>query len=134
MKTQNIVLDTNILVSALMSPKGKPAQIHKMFMKRSITLIVSQGIIDEYIDVLHRVYLHLDLNDVGILLAAIDKFAKKFDIIPSTDYMIDEDDRVFYDTARMADAYLITGNKKHFPDKPNIITPAEFLSLINSDE
>jgi hypothetical protein len=41
--------------------------------------------------------------------------------------MPDESDRVFYDVAKTAGAYLITGNTKHFPQEPFILTPAEFV-------
>jgi hypothetical protein len=43
--------------------------------------------------------------------------------------MPDEDDRVFYDTAKTAGAYLIPGNTKHFPQEPFILTPAQFLAM-----
>ena len=43
--------------------------------------------------------------------------------------MPDEDDRVFYDTAVKAEAYLITGNKKHFPLEPFIVYPVNFLRI-----
>ena len=29
------------------------------------------------------------------------------------------------------DAYLVTGNKKHFPNKPIVVTPAEMIELLN---
>ena len=44
--------------------------------------------------------------------------------------MLDEDDRVFYDIAKIAGAYLITGNLKHYPSKPFILTPSVFLKKI----
>ena len=44
---------------------------------------------------------------------------------------IDESDRVFYDVAATCDAYLITGNKKHYPVESFVFTPAEFLELLN---
>jgi len=43
----------------------------------------------------------------------------------------DEDDRIFYDTAKSANAVLVTGNKKHYPDESFIMTPAEFLEHIS---
>jgi hypothetical protein len=43
----------------------------------------------------------------------------------------DEDDRPFYEVAKAANAYLITGNLKHFPQEPFILSPADFLALIN---
>jgi len=41
----------------------------------------------------------------------------------------DETDRIFLDTAMANGATLITGNKKDYPDKPFIVTPAELLRI-----
>ena len=43
----------------------------------------------------------------------------------------DESDRKFYDTAKTADSYLVTGNIKHFPNDPIVITPAKCIELLN---
>jgi hypothetical protein len=64
-----------------------------------------------------------------MVLAAICQYGERVYPPPSTHAMIDEDDRVFYDTAKFAGAYLITGNIKHYPAEPFIITPAVFLEL-----
>jgi predicted nucleic acid-binding protein len=44
--------------------------------------------------------------------------------------VIDDDDRIFYDAAVEATAYLITGNMRHFPKESFIVTPAQFLTII----
>jgi len=46
----------------------------------------------------------------------------------STVFMTDETDRTFYDTAKASDSILITGNIKHYPTEPFIMTPTEFLT------
>ena len=43
--------------------------------------------------------------------------------------MTDEDDRAFYDTAKNNDAYLVTGNTRHYPNESFILTPTEFMRL-----
>ncbi|MCL2066565.1 MAG: hypothetical protein FWG99_03770 [Treponema sp.] len=43
--------------------------------------------------------------------------------------MVDEDDRIFYDAAVKASAYLVTGNTRHFPSESFVVTPANFLSI-----
>jgi predicted nucleic acid-binding protein len=45
----------------------------------------------------------------------------------STIPMPDETDRIFYDTAKASGAFLITGNIRHYPTDPSIITPTDFL-------
>lgn len=45
-----------------------------------------------------------------------------------------EDDRVFYEvTLSKDDAYLVTGNQKHFPKTPIVVTPAEMLEILEQD-
>lgn len=47
------------------------------------------------------------------------------------------DDLVFYEVAmekRDDDAYLVTGNQKHYPVKDFIVTPSEMLSILNQTE
>jgi len=44
--------------------------------------------------------------------------------------MTDETDRVFYDTAKASGAILITGNIRHYPAMPFIMTPADFLGTL----
>ena len=45
----------------------------------------------------------------------------------------DADDRIFYDAAKDNEAFLITGNTKHYPDEPFILTPAQFLEKFDSE-
>ena len=124
-----VVLDTNILVSALLSPSGNPAKIYRMFLTGALALVFSADIFAEYQDVLHRPRLQIPANDAEIVLAAILQYGEKIEPTPSVNTMIDEDDRVFYDTAKTAGAYLITGNTKHYPQEPFVLTPTEFLEL-----
>ncbi|GHU65712.1 hypothetical protein AGMMS49983_13900 [Clostridia bacterium] len=49
-----VVLDTNILVSALLSPLGNPAKIYRMFLTENLKVAYSSEIISEYKDVLFR--------------------------------------------------------------------------------
>ena len=45
--------------------------------------------------------------------------------------MPDEDDRVFYEVSlSVEDSFLVTGNLKHYPQTPKVISPADFLSVI----
>jgi len=43
--------------------------------------------------------------------------------------LIDETDRIFYDTAKNTASILITGNIRHYPNEKFILTPTEFLKL-----
>jgi len=126
----NAVLDTNILVSGLLSAKGNPARIINAFRDKQFNLFYNAEIVAEYRDVLFRNRLGLRVEDINALLESIYIFG--FPVIPykSNQSLSDEDDRIFYDVAKTANAYLITGNIKHYPDEPFIITPAQFAALL----
>ena len=64
------------------------------------------------------------------VLCQIQEFGKAVTPEKSDILMIDETDRVFYDTAVSSGAILITGNKKDYSNEPFILTPAEFLHKI----
>ena len=125
-----VVLDTNILVSDLLSPTGNPAKIYNLFLTGILTLIFSADIFAEYLDVLHRPSLNIPPDDTYIVLDAILKHGKHVRPALSTISILDEDDRIFYDAAKSADAYLITGNIRHYPQDQFILTPTAFLDSI----
>ena len=123
------VLDTNILVSVLLSPSGNPAKIFRLFLAGTLDLVISDDILVKYEDVLYRSRLQLPAVDVQTVLASIQEYAIIVNPVSSTIEMIDEDDRVFYDTAKSVRAYLSTGNIKHYPQESFILTPTEFIVL-----
>jgi len=124
-----VVLDTNILASALITPSGNPASVYKLFLNGEIVLVYSAEIIQEYEDVLYRTRLRIPAEDADTILEAIRQCGELVAPSPSIGSMADEDDRVFYDAARTAGAYLITGNTRHYPASSFVLTPREFLEL-----
>jgi putative PIN family toxin of toxin-antitoxin system len=126
-----VVLDTNILVSALWSKQSNPFKIVKMFFENDIALYYSIEIIEEYQEVLSRDKLGFAGNEVLDLLREIMINGFLSESVKSSIMFNDESDRIFYDTAKSNEAILITGNKKHYPDEPFILSPAEFLSKFN---
>ncbi|GHV01426.1 hypothetical protein AGMMS49521_1640 [Campylobacterota bacterium] len=130
MKDIIAVLDTNVLVSALLSPRGNPAKIYRLFLTEKLKVAYCAEIISEYKDVLSRSRLKIPPDEAAKVIADIEEHGEQVEPLLSTREMVDEDDRVFYDTAKSAKAYLIAGNKKHFPDEPFILTPTEFLERL----
>jgi putative PIN family toxin of toxin-antitoxin system len=59
MNTSRVVLDINILVSAMLSPLGNPAKVFKMFLTQTLHLVFSADMLAEYEDVLYRPRLHI---------------------------------------------------------------------------
>jgi putative PIN family toxin of toxin-antitoxin system len=123
----NIILDTNVLVSALWSRSGNAAQIVDKLLNKKFSLCYTREIFLEYQTVLFRPKLSFDQKEVAGLLRHISAGGLLLDVAPSSISLPDESDRKFYDAARACSAFLITGNKKHFPKESFIISPAEFL-------
>jgi putative PIN family toxin of toxin-antitoxin system len=127
----NLVIDTNILISALWSRDGKPAKIVNLIPDEKFTFCFCGEILLEYDTVLSRPAFGFNTRQTEALLAKIVKYGKSVEVNKSTFVLPDEDDRVFYDVAKKCGAILVTGNKKHFPDEDFIMTPAEFLLKYN---
>jgi putative PIN family toxin of toxin-antitoxin system len=129
-----VVLDTNIIVSALLSSYGNPATILDMFFNDEIQAYYSDNILAEYKDVLSRPALYIKPEKAKRFFEVLRDTGTSIEPTVSNIPLPDEDDRVFYDTARQSDAILITGNIKHYPAENHIMTPREFIDMLNPDE
>lgn len=126
----NIVLDTNVLVSALWSPSGKPSAILNAVICRKFTACYDYRILDEYNKVLRRPKFGFSEWEIICLLEPIIKndisvIAEPLPKIPFTD----DSDKKFYEAAIFCHAPLITGNPKHYPQDSCITTVADFYQL-----
>ena len=128
-----IVLDTNIVISAALSPLGNPAKVIK-FIKNNedIQLYYNAVIFAEYKKVLAYKRLNLPQEEQEKALEAIIDMGVIHEPTTKSNITLpDESDRIFYDTAKSANAYLVTGNIKHYPpNEPFILNPAQFVDLI----
>lgn len=125
-----IVLDTNVLISGLLSPSGNPAQILNLILNGRLKLLIDNRIFLEYSKVIRRPKFIFKNEWINPLLDFI-KMESDFILAEPLDLnFADPDDLVFYEVALTGQAdFLVTGNKKHFPDDPRIITPKEFIDL-----
>jgi len=124
-----VVLDTNILVSALLA-NGAPAVIVDMVADGKLIPIYNDLIISEYWDVLQRPKFNFPSIQVSRLVSNVVRVGIVVEVNePSVIPMTDEDDRVFYDTAKASGAFLITGNIKHYPRESFIAGPSAFLKM-----
>lgn len=126
----NIVLDTNVLVSALWSADSKPAIIMNGVLNRRFTVCYDYRIMNEYYSVLKRPKFGFEEWEIQSLLAPITSngisiIAGPMKEIPFTD----ESDRKFYEVARFCHAPLITGNTKHYPQESCIVTVTDFYNM-----
>ena len=129
------VIDTNILVSALWSSvkDSPPVKIMLAVNSHRIVPLVHDKILHEYEEVLCRPKFNFPADAVR---AVIDRFRKLgLPIVPhpATEIIPDEDDRIFYEVAlsarQGAKAYLVTGNTRHFPKQPFVVTPAQMIEI-----
>lgn len=129
------VIDTNVIVSALITKNTNSATlkvIEALFTGR-ITPLYHQDIIDEYKEVLSRPKFHIKQQTIDIIINSILTNGIEVFPKPTWEILIDMDDLIFYEVAmekRDSDAYLVTGNQKHYPIKNFIITPAEMLNIM----
>lgn len=112
-----------------------PDEVVQLALKGPIILLVNKEILIEYEDVLTRNKFGFSEIKVKKMIDEIIKRDVFLDRTPTNELFIDPDDAVFYEivmTARkVADAYLITGNSKHFPVKPFVVTPREMLDIVS---
>ena len=130
------VIDTNVLVSAMLTHNNLSATIQVMeaMFANKITPLYNEEIISEYEDVLHREKFSFSETDICHYLEAIKQVGIHSLRIDSSEHFPDPKDVVFYEVAlSKEDAYLVTGNKKHFPDKPVVVTPAEMLEILQKE-
>lgn len=132
------VIDTNVLVSALISrnPFSPPVRVLRAFTEESkFTPLYHEKIITEYTEVLHRPKFHID--DERILTLLDDIYTNGINITPSPRNVLfnDPKDVIFYEVAMEKQdegAWLVTGNMKHFPVEKFIVTPKEFMDIVDN--
>jgi putative PIN family toxin of toxin-antitoxin system len=127
-----VVIDTNVIVSALMNANGTPAKIMALILNGKVKILYDNRIIFEYIDVLSRKDFGFDIEIINDI---IDYIRTEGEFVNS-EYMniefIDETDKKFYEVHKFGEAqYLITGNTKHFPKEDSIIIPKNFLEIFD---
>ena len=127
------VFDTNVLVSALLTKREDSPVVILLdrVLDGDIILLYNDDIIGEYTEVLHRAQFEFS-DDRIIGLIDLVKTGIKLEPTESGEMFVDEDDRVFYEVALSHEnGYVVTGNKKHFPKTPIVVTPAEMLEIMN---
>jgi len=125
----NVVLDTNVLVSSQITQTGNPAQIVQRVLGGELTACYSHTILHEYTVVLKRRQFHLSEKNNAALLDGVTRTGIYISNWNTSDIVfVDETERKFYEVAKQTGAILITGNTKHYPDDPLVMTPAQFLA------
>lgn len=134
-----IVLDTNVLVSGLLSPFGPPGEIVRLVSSGAVTLCLDARIFSEYDEVLAQPRFGFDSDSVAALLDYVDFTGEIVASQPLPARLPDPDDEPFLEVALACDAdCLVTGNLAHFPPESRagvtVLSPAEFVDRIRSQE
>ena len=138
------VIDTNVIVSALLSARkekeSNPMKVIAYVFLGKVRLVYNEEILEEYKDVLHRKKFGFDPILVDKVISEIRRIGICSESMEVDDVFPDPDDAVFFEVAMefktLEDStYLVTGNTKHFPAHPIVVTPADFFKIIeNSHE
>ena len=136
-----VVLDTNVIVSATLSPDGPSGRLLERFVLGSgqIVPVIDGRMLDEYREVLSRRKFRFPAQLVEDLLEAIEAVAVFIDDVPSIqDTTTPQDDRPFLEVAVVGGAsFLVTGNARHFKDADrfgvDVIAPGAFLRLFEEE-
>ena len=112
----NLVLDTNILVSALWSPGNKSSEILANCHSGRFIPCYDYRIWEEYDRVLHYKKFNFSEWDIDSVLEPLIYNGLSIVAAPILDVPFDRDetDRKFYEVAKFCDALLITGNLAHY--------------------
>ena len=113
-----VVIDTNIIVSALLNPKGACYIFLDRVLVGAYDIVASEAIIAEYNEVLRRSQFGFDEEDVDYLVEWFYSNALMVEVSEKDyleDSMIDEKDIPFYIVAKATKSRLVTGNIKHYP-------------------
>ncbi|MCH5270105.1 MAG: putative toxin-antitoxin system toxin component, PIN family [Lachnospiraceae bacterium] len=132
------VIDTNILVSALLSSHDQAAtvQIVSRMLAGEIIPVFSAEIMQEYREVLRRKKFQFSREMVDYLLASVNKFGVFVNPEPKGIVLPDIKDVPFYEVVlekQDDNAYLVTGNIKHFPKVPYIVTARQLIDILDRE-
>lgn len=132
-----IVLDTNIVISALLQPLGAPAEVFLLAVSGSIQLCVSGSVYAEYEEVIRRPRFR---RDESVITATLDAIREKSLWVRPAEAIracADPDDDIFLECAQAARAaYLVTGNIKDFPASwrdTQVVTARRFLDIMSGE-
>lgn len=131
------VIDTNVFIAALITknPESATVKVLETVLGGELIPLYHQDILAEYDKVLHRSKFRIDNEIIRKLTDSIMKYGVEVFPQPTGEILVDMDDLVFYEVAmekRDDDAYLVTGNQKHYPIRDFIVTPTEMVKIIES--
>lgn len=132
------VIDTNVLVSSMLKRDSIPWLIMNMVDENTIIPLLNEEILNEYIEVITRNKFNFHPSTIKNVIDRIKSKAIYLQREQTLEEFIDKEDIVFFEIVLSArstmDAYLITGNMKHYPIRSYVVTPAQMLEIIEKDK
>ena len=131
-------IDTNVLVSALLNFESNPGQVLFSVFNGETVLLVNEEVLAEYREVLARKKFRFPPDLVDIVLSRLVACSLNISVASAGfPEVTDPKDRCFYAVTmserQTEDALLVTGNIRHFPVKPFVVTPARFIEILRAD-
>ena len=131
------VIDTNVLVSAMLRWDSVPGCVLEHAFVGDIIPLLNEQVLKEYMEVLKRPKFHFAEEKINIIIDGIVKRGVFVDAEHTGRVLPDPKDIVFYEIVmekrKYNEAFLVTGNIKHFPAEPYIVTPREMLTILESE-
>ena len=136
--TPRAVLDTNVVVSALLKLDGLESQVLRLGLQGKVKLFASPAILAEYALVLARPHLKLNSQEIHTTLQQLQEAS----VLVHPRYTLTacphEEDNRFVECAEAAEAhFLVTGNKRHFPatwKSTRVMNAREFLEYFAAQQ
>ena len=134
-----IVVDTNVLVSGLISPFGPPAEVVRLVTANRVQLLYDPRVLAEYQQVLVRPRFTFAPGRVEALLSQIEADGELVTAAPLAEPLPDSDDEASLAIALTGKAqYLVTGNLHHYPAQSRrsmpVVSPREFVDSYRNAE
>lgn len=128
------VIDTNVLVSAMIRWNSVPGNVVELAFSGTIVPLLNEQIVKEYREVLKRPKFHLTNEIINSVVDEMERLGIYVDADELDLALPDPKDRIFYaivmEKRKSENAYLVTGNIKHFPIKPYVVTPRQMMDII----
>ena len=128
------VIDTNVLVSALLNWKSIPGKVLEQALIGKIIPVLNKKIVAEYDEMLRRKKFPFQEEDINIVLQGLILRGRFYEEAIVKEELPDKKDIVFFavtmESGKFQDTYLVTGNIRHFPTKAFVVTPREMMEIL----
>jgi uncharacterized protein len=130
------VLDTNVLVSALLRDVGPPALILRRVLAQAFRCYLSEAILAEYDIAIRRPHLKIVPSDASEAIRRLRDVSTLVTPRRRVRAAVDLSDNKFLECALEARAdFVVTGNLRHFPSRfqdIRILSPTDFMTIVTS--